>query len=1187
MQKNCNRESYALFPRERIVPTSGVSIGLYFKTDRKLNVLKNYIQYRKGETKSLFIGHGLHLNTKYYKHLWTVVVSNWLTYIMLLAFNLVLCLLKAIKVIAISSIMIIAVFHSLCLSAQTPRKNSGVDGSDHNVLRGTVVSAVDNKPLDGVSVRIEAEKERTSTKKDGTFTLLVEQRKGMVKFTYVGYKTQEISYTSGVSLVVKLIPEDNQLDEVVVINTGFQKIPKERAAGSFELLDNRQLNKRIGANIMDRLENASVSIRFDKDFLYQNQTQYTNMPPYNFDIRGRSAVSGGATRTIILDNAVFDGDLRDINPNDIENVSILKDAVAASIWGTYAGGGVIVLTTKKGNYNAPFTLSFTTNQTMAKRPNIYKLPFLNSNSFISYETDLFNKGYFDYGLSDTYSYSTLSPVVELLGRLRDGKISQQEADAKINKYRTYDVRDDYYKYVYRPTFQQQYALSVAGGNKTTAYRLSLGLDNSENSVITSSNNRMTLKSAVKIAPVKNLEINTDITFSKVYARDFSNNQKIDYRAASSVGFEWPYLRLVDEQGIPITADIVPIRSVFRDTAGNGKLLDWSFNPLKEVNDNYQITEPKDLIVNLSMNYKMREGLRLNAAYIYQNNFNSTKDWNGINSYYARHLVNLHSQWDDQRIIARPVPVGGIAAFGSNVLKSQTARLQVDYSFLSQDKVHQVDAIVGGEIRQRNSTSNSAIHYGYNDDNLNYQLVDFSREYPILNLGFGGSMIPDGSYLADLTNRYISYFGNVNYIYRERYIVSSSFRQDASNLFGAGANNKWQPLWSLGTAWVLTKESFFENNMVNLLKLRASYGFVGRANPTFSGLPLISYGSSDNITGLPYATITTPANPSLGWEKIETINVGLDFGFWNDRLAGSFEYYHKNSKELITQIQTDPTTGFESVRKNGGRLSAKGYELTLHSRNIIGNNLSWNSRLLLSRNRTLVESYPYKMPYASSIASQTGSVNSSLLEGYDEGAVRVFPFAGLDPTNGDPRGYLDGEISKDYSKILYGPLDQLKYIGPGRPVYYSSLENEFFIGKLSFSFNIQARLKFYLMQQGFTDMNLAMYRLGYADYDKRWQKPGDELHTNIPSSVYPIDAFRDEFYSKSEARVIKGDNIRLQDFSMSYSFGKIKGLKGLSVNAFVKNINLILWRANKLGVDPEYRDAVPLPLSVSLGAKIQL
>ena len=128
MQKNCNRESYALFPRERIVPTSGVSIGLYFKTDRKLKVLKNYIQSRKGETKSLFIGHGLPLYTKYYKQLWTVVVSNWLTYIMLLAFNLVLCLLKTIKVIAIPCIMMIAVFHSLCLSAQTPRKDSGVEG---------------------------------------------------------------------------------------------------------------------------------------------------------------------------------------------------------------------------------------------------------------------------------------------------------------------------------------------------------------------------------------------------------------------------------------------------------------------------------------------------------------------------------------------------------------------------------------------------------------------------------------------------------------------------------------------------------------------------------------------------------------------------------------------------------------------------------------------------------------------------------------------------------------------------------------------------------------------------------------------------------------------------------------------------------------------------------------------------
>lgn len=1072
-------------------------------------------------------------------------------------------------------------------SAQTPRKDSGADGPMKHVLRGTVVSAVDNKPLDGVSVRVETEKARTSTKKDGTFSLSVENLKGQIKFTYVGYKSQEINYTSGVLIIVKLIPEDNKLDEVEVVNTGFQKIPKERAAGSFELIDNKQLNKRIGANIMDRLENVSVSLRFDKDLLFQDRTQYSSMPPYNFDIRGRSAISGSATRTIIVDNVVFDGDLRDINPNDIENVTILKDAVAASIWGTYGGGGVIVLTTKKGNYNTQFSLSFTANQTLAKRPNIYKLPFLNSNSFIDYEINLFNNGYFDNGLSDTYSYSTLSLVAELLGRLRNGKITQQEVDNQLNKYRTYDVRDDYYKYVYRQTHQQQYALGLSGGNKMIAYRLSLGLDDSKNSVITSSNNRMTVKSAVKVIPIKNMELNTDITFSKVSAKDFSANQEIAYRGANANGLEWPYLRLVDDQGKPINVDIVPIRSTFRDTAGNGKLLDWGYNPLKEIKDNSQTAEPKDLMVNLNLSYKLLPNLKLNAAYSYQNITNTLQDWSGINSFWARHLVNFYTQWDENSILKRPIPVGDNLQIANFSTKSQTFRLQADYTWESNDQKHKIDALFGAEVRQKHYESNSSMLYGYSKDNLNYQLVDYSKDYPLMNLGFGGSPIPDGIYLEDFTNRYLSYFGNANYSYKNRYIASGSFRQDASNLFGAGVNNKWQPLWSVGAGWVVNKEGFFKSDLFDLLKVRTSYGFVGRANPSFSGLPLIAYNGTDNITGLSNASITSPANPSLGWEKIETLNMAIDFSLLNSRIAGSFDYYHKTSKDLISQIQVDPTTGFEGVRKNGGMLKAKGFELTLNTRNIISHGFQWNSRLLISRNRTKVKSYPFKMPYASSVASQSGSANSYLIEGYDEGAVIVFPFAGLSSENGDPMGYLDGKISNDYSKILFGPMDYLKFIGPGRPIYYASLENEFAIKNLTVSFNIQARLKFFFLQQGFSDNMMAMYRLGYSDYDRRWQKPGDELLTDVPSSVYPINSLRDEFYNKSEARVAKGDNIRLQDISVSYHFDKMKFIKNLSVNAFVKNMNMMIWKANKFGVDPEYRDAVPLPLSVSLGVKVDL
>lgn len=299
------------------------------------------------------------------------------------------------------------------------------------VLQGTVVSAVDKKPLQAVSVRVEADNVKISTKKDGSFSIAVPQRTGKVKFTSVGYKTLELDYISGTVLHVQLNPVENQLDEVEVVSTGYQKIPKERATGSFEFVDNKQLNKRVGSSIIDRLENMSNSLRIDKEFKWLDRAQYQSVPNYSFEMRGKSALLGAPSRTIILDNVVYEGDLRDINPNDIESVSILKDAIATSLWGIYGGGGVIVLTTKKGSLNSATKLSFNSNLTIQKKPDIYALPFMNSKDFIEYETFLFDKGYFNSRLNDTYSYTTVSPVVKLLDEMRKGNLSSAEAKTQM------------------------------------------------------------------------------------------------------------------------------------------------------------------------------------------------------------------------------------------------------------------------------------------------------------------------------------------------------------------------------------------------------------------------------------------------------------------------------------------------------------------------------------------------------------------------------------------------------------------------------------------------------------------------------------------------------------------------------------------------------------------------------------
>ncbi|WP_197086183.1 TonB-dependent receptor plug domain-containing protein [Sphingobacterium sp. IITKGP-BTPF85] len=288
------------------------------------------------------------------------LVNNYQFNLVQYAFNFMNCLLKAIKGIAVPWIIVIAIFHSLCLYAQTPRKDSGVHGQVKYELGGRVISAKDNSPMQGVSIRVDAENLQIRTSQDGTFELEVNNRKGKIKFSHIGFKTQEINYTSEVLLMVKLIPEENEIDEVKVVSTGYQKIPKERATGSFEFVDSALFNRKVSTDFLSRLEDVVPGISSTK----YSSTNRGKLP--NINVRGVSSLNSNIWPLIVIDGVPYvnnfddlTGYFNNINPNDIENISVLKDAAAASIWGAQSGNGVIVITTKKGRFNQPLQLNLT------------------------------------------------------------------------------------------------------------------------------------------------------------------------------------------------------------------------------------------------------------------------------------------------------------------------------------------------------------------------------------------------------------------------------------------------------------------------------------------------------------------------------------------------------------------------------------------------------------------------------------------------------------------------------------------------------------------------------------------------------------------------------------------------------------------------------------------------------------
>jgi TonB-linked SusC/RagA family outer membrane protein len=924
---------------------------------------------------------------------------------------------------------------------------------------------------------------------------------------------------------------------------------------------------------------------FTKDEEWMGKMHYKTARPYeyNFDIRGRSMLQGEGGVVVVVDNVIYEGDVRNINPNDIESVTVLKDAVAASIWGTNAGAGVIVLTTKKGNFNAPFKLGLNTNITVADRPDIYKLPYMDSHDFIEYETFLFDNGYFNSRLTNKTSYPAVSPVVEILAKARSGTLSMDGAQAQLDVYRSYDNRDDFYKYLYRQSVKQQYALNLSGGNDKLAFNLSIGHDESKDQLVTSSLGRTTLRSHLKAQPIEKLSITSDVLYSTAKAKNFSVDQELSYGRG---GTNYPYYRLADDQGNPVEYDAVSYRKNFRDTAGNGKLLDWQYRPLAELDKHHNISFPKDLMVNIGLTYELFQNLRMSGLYAYQISTDKVEDWNGVESYAARNRINLYTRWNDSQILSRPIPLGDIMAVINEETMSHTGRVQLDHEYRSRKSDLQINSMLGAEIRQKHFLQSGYTMFGYDNETLSFATMDFTKVYPTLNRKSGGSLIFPGIYGEDHLYRFVSAFANTNVTYRNRYDLSASVRQDAANVFGVKTNSRWQPLWSVGLAWSLHEEGFFKTDFMQYLKMRATYGFAGKANLSVGAFPIIYHRGNDGITGLPFANITSPPNPSLKWERINTFNIGVDFSTRDARLSGSLDAYHKRSMDLITGVPIDLSTGYDVMVKNGGELSAKGYEVQLNSLNLSAGRFQWRNTLLLSKNRVSVVHYPHKWNFPSDYAQASGTASTNHMEGHEVGTLFAYKFKGLDE-HGDPLGELQGETTKDYNALLYGELSNVYAVGPGIPVYYGSLANELSYGGLSVRFNIQGRFGHYFLRESFSERAIAENQVGHQDYRKRWQQRGDEEWAYVPSLKYPVDNLRSRFFESSDVLVEKGDHLRFQDIYLNYRFNRIKHVRALQLYAYAKNINWILWRSNRLGLDPEYRDAIPLPLSVSLGINIEL
>jgi TonB-linked SusC/RagA family outer membrane protein len=1075
---------------------------------------------------------------------------------------------------------------------------------DSAIYKGRVTDE-NGKPMPGATVKVRGSKRITFTTSQGTFAIYGPS-KGALEFSFIGYLTNQITL-NGLSptneINVQMIPGSNSLGEVNIVSTGYQDIAKERATGSFEVITKEQLQHSSDPNLIKRLEGITTSMNFNNNLTPINSaalptaaTNPINSPLAKLTIRGRNTLNevGSSNNSgqvlVVIDGVASPYSIDYINPDNVESITVLKDAAAASIWGSRAANGVLVVKTKRGNYEKPVNISFITNFNITEKLNLFYRKTMTTSEYVDAQIYQFTVGGTNIGTPDLSQPQPLySPVAEILGQRNRGEISPIQASAQLDALRSNDIRKDYSRYILRDAITQNYSLSLEGGSKKIAYRVSGSYNKTLNNTVASGLDRLTFDYNTSFKPLKNLEVNANIGYSQSTTDGQARENPI---SALIEGPYYLYTRLADDQGNLLSIPYkyrTAFKNLLNSTYGSA-IQDLTFTPLNEVKEGSYKTDYKSLNFNLGAAYRLSNLLSVNVIYNYNKGNGKEEILNKQNSFFMRDLITFYTTTTG----VKQLPLGGLyrPSFANSSYHSIRPQINANSTWGK----HAFNAIAGVELTQNYSISVSNQYFGYNEKTLVYNnLLNYTSGVNTLfndSFGLPISLLPSyvASNFVDSRKRTYSYYSNGAYTYNDRYTLSASVRKDMSSQFGTGANKQGAPFYSMGASWNIANEDFYRLASIPKLQLRTTFGYNGNVNPLILAQSVITYSTGNGLNGLRYATATSGrgvTNSQLRPEKTAVYNIGLDFGFKNDWLAGSFEYYRKYTTDLLTSNFLDPSTGFASAVYNTGNLRGEGIDFSLRSRNLQSGLFSWSSSLLFSYNRVKVTKIYTPSPKS---AGDVVAGSLSFEEGADLSRLYAYKWAGLDPATGNPRVFVNGQPlavngSNAYLSIINQPKSSARYMGSAVPVYYGALRNTFAYGPLAVSASILYKFGYYFRRPGNQIVRYtALFNNGTvqgAEYSKRWQKPGDELITNVPSQLYPADQLREVVYQLSDLNVLKADHIRLQEINLSYSLSNKKWF--LKNPRFFSNINNlgVIWRANRLGLDPDIND-YPNPKTYAFG-----
>lgn len=830
--------------------------------------------------------------------------------------------------------------------------------------------------LAGVTVTLSGNEtdKGTVTDVDGKFTLSVPVGTKSLIASYMGYEKTEIPLQDNLNnYTIILYFADKALAEFVV--TGYQQIDRRKLTAAVSTVN-------VSDETVGAVKNIDQALAGQVAGLSAVAASGAPGAPMKIRIRGISSINGVQEPLWVLDGIPMEGneipaienlnDIDDIyqtsiaglNPSDIENITVLKDAAATAIYGARAANGVIVITTKKGKEGRP-VVNFSAKMTYNPKVDIDRLNLLNANEKVDLELALLASDY-DYRENKGGVANILNELGEL-NAFQSGGLSALSTDAMQRIKHLRSINTDWNDILFQDVFNQEYNISFSGGSERAHYYASMGYYNEQGTVKGVENNRynMTIKTDFKVNNM--LTIGTSV---------FANQRKQESFMTDTGGFTNPvyYSRMANPYFEPYDAE----GNYIYDKNVQGRETEVpDFNIFEERSNTEKERTDRSVMALFDATLRFNNNLKLTSQFGFQHDNYTLTRYAGHNSYamrkakeYAIFLID-----GERKSI---FPDGGMNKQTEAHTSQWTWKAMLEWDKRLND-IHDVELMGGTEIRHTETEVVTSTAYGYDNRTLTTQPVIFpsesiARRYPLYEEGH-------------TENAFVSWFATASYTLFYRYTLGGSVRFDGSDVFGVAKKYRFLPLYSFSGMWRAKEEQFLKDvKWIDALSIRASYGLQGNIDKNTSPYLIGKFDKTSVLPGYIEDVISAEnaPNPNLRWEKTKNVNAGLDWEVFKNRIRLNVDYYYRRSTDLISSRQLPLETGFSSTTVNWASMENSGWEFSLNTNNIATKNFKWNTTLNLGFN-------------SNKILNETVAENSTYpsREGYPVGAIFAYKTAGLD------------------------------------------------------------------------------------------------------------------------------------------------------------------------------------------------